>query len=91
MLLCNLVADGCQPLKQQYDNYGAYHELQAVKELQSFSSSVPTALSNVGFEQHGDSQLLQSVMITGSSDHKLTSEIMDAPIITNFQVVLTHI
>lgn len=54
--------------KHQYD----VHDVQAVEEL-------PTAQSHIGFEQPGDPQ--QSVMITGSSAHKLTSEnlIMDAP------------
>ena len=64
--------------RQQLDVH-AHHNVPTVEfvELQSFSSTASTALSPMGFERSGDPQ--QSVMITGPSDHKLTSEIMDAP------------
>ena len=73
---------GDQSLKQH--EVHACHKDQVVEELPSFSSSGPTDLSPMEFEQPGDLQ--QSVMITRPSDHDLTSGIMDAPTITNFQV-----
>ena len=54
----------------------AHHKDQVVEELQSFLS--------MEFEQPGDLQ--QSVLITRPSNHDLTSEIMNAPTITNFKV-----
>ena len=71
-----------QSLKQH--EVCACHKDQVVEELPPFSSSGPTDLPPMEFEQPGDLQ--QSVMITRPSDHDLTSGIMDAPTITNFQV-----
>ena len=80
---------GGQSLKQY--KVRAHHKDQVVEEVQSFSSTRPTALSRMGFEHPGGLQqsimiTRPSVKITRPSDHKLTSEIMDAPTITNFQV-----